>query len=51
VREILKRIEAAIADASTELHYYMKAHPEFTEIGNRMLPQWEQGAALSLMSA
>jgi hypothetical protein len=29
----------------------MKVHPEFTEIGNRMLQQWKQGVALSLKAA
>jgi HipA-like protein len=51
VRDILKRIEAALADTSKELQAYMKAHAEFMEIGNRMLQQWEQGVALSLKAA
>ena len=51
VRQILERIEAAIADTSKELHAYMKAHAESIEIGNRMLQQWEQGAELSLKPA
>ncbi len=48
VRQILERIEAAIADTSKELQAYMKAHGDFIEIGNRMLQQWEQGVSLSL---
>jgi serine/threonine-protein kinase HipA len=51
VRQILERIEAAIADTSKELQAYMKAHGEFIEIGDRMLQQWEQGVALSLRAA
>lgn len=51
VRQLLERIDAAIADTSKELHAYIKAHAEFTEIGNRMLQQWEQGVALSLKAA
>ncbi len=51
VRQILERIEAAIAETSKDLHAYMKAHAEFTEIGNRMLQQWEKGVALSLKAA
>ena len=39
VRQILERIEAAIADTSKDLQAYMKAHAEFSEIGNRMLQQ------------
>ena len=45
---ILERIEAAIADTAKELHAYINAHAEFSEIGNRMLQQWEEGVVLSL---
>jgi hypothetical protein len=48
---ILERIKAAIADTAKELHAYIKAHANFTEIGNRMLQKWEQGVALSLKAA
>lgn len=48
VREILERIDAAIANTSKELRVYIKEHTEFDDIGNRMLQQWEQGVALSL---
>lgn len=48
---ILKRIDAANADTSKELHAYIKAHAEFIQIGNRMLQQWEHGVALSLKKA
>lgn len=48
VRDLLKRIEAAIADTSKELQAYIKAHAEFAEIGSRMLQQWEHGVAHSL---
>jgi serine/threonine-protein kinase HipA len=51
VREILRRIEAAIADTSKQLHAYMQAHAQFMEIGARMLQQWEQGVTLSLKAA
>ena len=46
VRQILERIEAAIADTSKELNVYIKEHAEFVELGNRMLQQWEQGLSL-----
>jgi serine/threonine-protein kinase HipA len=48
VREILKRIAAAVADTSKELRAYIKKHREFEEIGNRMLHEWQQGIAASL---
>jgi len=48
VREILERVDAAIATASKELQAYIKEHAEFTDIGKRMLHEWEQGVAHSL---
>ena len=51
VREILERINAAIADTSQELRAYVRDHPEFEDIGNRMLHEWEQGVAWSLKTA
>ena len=51
VREILERISGAMADASQDLRTYIKGHPEFGEIGSRMLHEWEQGVALSLKVA
>ena len=51
VREILERIDAAIANTSKELRVYLKEHTEFDDIGNRMLRQWEQGVAHSLKTA
>lgn len=51
VREILERINGAIADTSKELRPYIKDHPDFEDIGNRMLREWEQGVALSLKAA
>ncbi len=47
VREILERINAAIADTSNELRVYLKDHSDFEDIGNRMLQEWEQGVMLS----
>src|SRR5208283_3566647 len=35
VREILERINGAIADTSKELRAYIKDHPDFEDIGNR----------------
>src|ERR1700688_20227 len=51
VRQILERIEAAILETAEEVDFYAKEHPEFMEIGNRMLQQWEEGVALSLKAA
>ena len=51
VKEILERIDAAIAATSQEVRAYIKEHKEFDEIGNRILHEWEQGVALSLKAA
>jgi serine/threonine-protein kinase HipA len=51
IREILERIDAAIAATSHDVRAYIKDHPEFEDIGTRMLQQWEQGTALSLRLA
>jgi serine/threonine-protein kinase HipA len=51
VREILERINAAIADTSNELRAHLKNHSGFEDIGNRMLPEWAQGVALSLKTS
>jgi serine/threonine-protein kinase HipA len=48
VRQILERIKDATAATSKELRAYIKGHSDFEDIGNRMLQEWQQGAALSL---
>lgn len=51
VREILERVSGAISDTSRELRTYLKDHPDFEDIGNLMLHEWEQGVAFSLKKA
>ncbi|MGC2209030.1 MAG: type II toxin-antitoxin system HipA family toxin [Candidatus Korobacteraceae bacterium] len=51
VRQILEHIAEAISGTSTEVHAYINEHPDFTEIGERMLQEWEKGIALSLRDA
>ncbi len=51
VRDILKRVADAIAATSEELRGYVKQHPEFEEIGARMLREWSQGIKLSLRAS
>jgi serine/threonine-protein kinase HipA len=50
VRHILERIGDAVSRTAKEIGSYMKQHPEFTEIGERMLQEWEKGPAASLRS-
>jgi hypothetical protein len=51
VRQILDRINQAMIDTGAEIRSYIKEHSEFAEIGERMLEEWEKGAALSLRLA
>lgn len=48
VRAILQRVADAMGAVTTELCAYIKAHPDFEDVGNGMLAQWEQGMATSL---
>jgi len=50
VRQILERVDEAIRDTASEVSAYMKEHPEWIEIGRRMIGEWESGAAKSLRS-
>jgi serine/threonine-protein kinase HipA len=37
IRQILERIAQAIQETTTEIQTYAKEHPEFVDIGQRML--------------
>jgi len=50
-RQIMERIGDAASNVSAELRAYIKEHPDFTEIGNRMLEEWETGLSHSLKEA
>ena len=50
VRQILERIDEAMAQTGAEIRSYIKEHSEFKEIGERMLKEWEKGAAQPLRS-
>ena len=51
VREILERISDAMAQTEIDLRSYIKNHPEFTDVGQRMLSEWASGRRLSLQAA
>ncbi len=44
-RQILERIDDALAETATELRAWINEHPEFAEIGQRMLKEWKIGSA------
>ena len=48
IRQMLQRIDEAIHETTTEVRAYMMQHPEFAEIGQRMLQEWESGSNTSL---
>ncbi len=48
IRQILERIDAAILATAKDVRRHMKTHPEFAEIGKRLLKEWETGSATSL---
>ena len=48
IRQTLERIGEAIQETTTEVRSYIKQHPEFADIGQRMLQQWESGSNTSL---
>ena len=48
IRQVLERIADAIQETAREVHSYMKEHPEFLEIGQRMLQEWENGVNSAL---
>jgi serine/threonine-protein kinase HipA len=48
IRQILERIAEAIQETGREVRSYMKEHPLFAEIGQRMLREWESGVNTSL---
>jgi len=50
VRSILESLHQAIQDTAKEARSYIKHHPGFEELGQRMLQEWEKGCATSLRS-
>jgi serine/threonine-protein kinase HipA len=51
VREIFEHISDAMAQTEIDLQSYIKDHPDFTDIGQRMLSEWASGRQLSLQTA
>jgi serine/threonine-protein kinase HipA len=51
VRDILERIAEALRSTSADVRTHVKEDPDFADIGERMLREWEKGAAFSLKPA
>src|ERR1700733_893901 len=48
VREILERVRDAVARTAADIKCYIKNHPEFEEIGSRMMLEWQKGSDILL---
>jgi serine/threonine-protein kinase HipA len=48
VREILERVGDAVARTAGDIKSYIKSHPDFDEIGSRMMMEWQKGSDMSL---
>ncbi len=48
IAQILEHIADAMSEVREQIRPYIKEHPEFKEIGERMIDEWEKGAAHSL---
>ena len=47
-KQLLQKVEGAMRGTMKAVQSYVQHHPEFCEIGGRMLAEWENGIALSL---
>jgi serine/threonine-protein kinase HipA len=48
IKQILERIDDALSQTKADVRLYISQNPEFAEVGERMLEEWEKGASLSL---
>jgi hypothetical protein len=48
---VLARVAEAISKISAEVRAYIREHPGFADIGERMLQEWQKGVSLSLSPA
>lgn len=48
IKAMLESIAEAVVETMGEVRQYMRDHPEFAEIGTRMLAQWDEGIQTSL---
>ncbi len=48
IREIFEHISDALSPTIMEIRSYIREHPDFKEVGERMLQEWEEGRIRSL---
>lgn len=46
IKEIIERVKTAVMETHARIPGYIADHPEFAEIGGRMMAAWERGATL-----
>ena len=51
VRQLLGRVSDAVAETAADVRIYMEQHPDFAEVGTRMLQEWEAGRRLGALAA
>lgn len=49
IAQTLHRVAQAIQDTMGEVRLYIREHPEFTGVGERMLREWDSGIRNSLV--
>src|SRR6202522_3115520 len=50
IRAILERISDALSQTEIDVRSYIKEHPDFKEMGERILKEWVKGRKLSLQA-
>ena len=50
IRAILERISDALSQTEIDVRSYIKEHPAFKQVGERMLQEWMKGRQLSLQA-
>jgi serine/threonine-protein kinase HipA len=48
IKQILERIDDALSQTKADVRLYVSQNPEFAEVAERMLEEWEKGASVSL---
>jgi len=48
IKMLFEQIAEALSDTAEELRKYVTEHPEFKDVGEAMLQEWETGRDLSL---
>jgi hypothetical protein len=50
IRRILERVGEAVRETQKDVRTYIKEHPEFADVGRRMIQEWETGCETSICS-